>query len=451
MQNTSEIVDCGTHYRTSPFSRAVYRTTATRLDISAWNNVYTTQAAAAEIGVYVDGSFQESVRPTADGPSQHTVTLSPGEKVVSVVTGGFRGMPNPNVATTIGLSMWIKRLSFNAPAEQIAATGGGLVIVGDSIANGSTLASAITQAYPRLMQAQRPFPIAVVGRGGMALHDITTRVGSEDLYRPTKLVREVLRHNPATVLYTLGFNDAFKGSWGGSDTAKYIEQGNKFLRTLYEVAPWVEVLVFNGLLYAAPGAPNYAEFSAANNQLYYDMHTVFGTIMQVYPRIAVPALTSTDISPDGIHPNAAGHAKIAAALLPKFPANQVPVGMSLPATMSFKVPTAPAQRRLDWMIQQMQFSTASGYKDVVTIAASPPTVINPNYLWRYFEVSVNGGAWLSPPNRMLVTASGTENPVPAAWTILPPGSPLLADQTVLRIRRRGGNGDVLSTITVDFV
>src|SRR5690606_10639554 len=102
MHNTSEMVDLGTHIRTSPFARAIYDTAATEVTINAWNDVYATQASAAEIGVYVDGVYQESVRPTANGASTHVVALPAGDKRVEVVIGGFRGPAVAAVPTVIG-------------------------------------------------------------------------------------------------------------------------------------------------------------------------------------------------------------------------------------------------------------------------------------------------------------------------------------------------------------
>lgn len=300
MQNTSEIVDCNTHIRTSPFARAVYDTEATSVVIYAWNDVYTVQASAAEIGVYVNGVYQESVRPTANGASVHTVALPAGDKRVEIVTSGYRGPAVVAAPTFIGPAMWLKALQFNKPAAAVRSTERGVLIIGDSIVNGSKLASPVQESYVRMLQAGVNFPVSVLGRGGLALQDVTTTLGTETNFNPRKIVREVIKHNPQLVLYTLGYNDAARSGW---NDALYRTAVDALSTEIAALLPGVEMGAMT-LLYASNQPANYAALK----------DSVLTCTSAV--GFAAPTLTAGDLDADGIHPNAAGHVKIAAALAP---------------------------------------------------------------------------------------------------------------------------------------
>lgn len=310
MHNTSEIIDCGTHLRTAPFARAIYDTDATEVVINSWNDVYTNQPSAAEIGVYVNSVYQESVRPTAMGAAQHTVSLPAGDKRVEIVTNGYRGPAVVNIPSLIGPSIWLKSLSFNRPAVRVPpTTERGVVIIGDSIANGSKLPSAIQQAYPRLLQMENPdFPINVIGRGGLALHDITTGLGTETNFRPKKLVREVVKYNPLLVIIALGYNDAARNVW---TSTSYRDAIDAIARDITHWLPDARVAAM-GVLYARNKPGNYTAIKDA----------ALGA-MEAFG-LAPPPLTDSDLDADGVHPNEAGHQKIAATLAPIVATRTVP-------------------------------------------------------------------------------------------------------------------------------
>jgi|GEM_PF-5314346 len=310
MHNTSEIIDCGTHIRTAPFARAIYDTEATEVVIDSWNDVYAGQASAAEIGVYVDGVYQESVRATAMGAAQHTVTLPEGMKRVEIVTNGYRGPAVVNIPSLIGPSIWLKSLSFNAPATKVPPpTERGVVIIGDSIANGSKLPSAIQEAYPRLLQMENPdLPINVIGRGGLALHDITTGLGTQTNFRPSKLAREVIKYNPQLVIFALGYNDAARNVWNAATYSAAIDALASEIETFLPDARMAAMT----MLYTSNPQGNYA--------------TIKDSALQVASArgYAAPVLNGADLDIDGVHPNASGHQKIAAMLAPIVGARTVP-------------------------------------------------------------------------------------------------------------------------------
>lgn len=412
MHNTSEIIDCGTHIRTAPFARAIYDTAATQVVINSWNNVYANQASAAEIGIYVDGVYQESVRATADGTSTHTVALPAGMKRVEIVTNGYRGPAVVNIPSLIGPSIWLKSLNFNAPATKVPpSTQRGVVIIGDSIANGSKLASAVREAYPRLLQADVDFPINVVGRGGLALHDITTTLGTQTNFRPTKLVREVIAYNPQLVIFALGYNDAARNVWNAETYAAAIDT---LASEIAAHLPDVEMGAMT-LLHAINKQGNYATIqNAALN-----CTTAAGFV--------APTLLDTDLDEDGVHPNASGHEKIAAVLAPFVNARAMPT--ATPSTVT-ELPAEATSTYAFYTNGEVKYWTAAAYR--------------PSPRWY-----VRGGA--SPGSSYQIfftTEAGSPASVPTTWATLSAQRSFNAGTGDFRVRadiRKLGTTEVIAT------
>jgi hypothetical protein len=111
-----QTIDRGTYLETSPLARLVFSTTATRLDVSAFNNIYSVAAPGskfAEIGVVVDGAHQASIEPTADGNFSGTVFMSPGTKIVQLING-LQTKPSSTI-----LGSFVTSIQADAPLTQL--------------------------------------------------------------------------------------------------------------------------------------------------------------------------------------------------------------------------------------------------------------------------------------------------------------------------------------------
>lgn len=390
MHNTNEMVWIGTHVRTAPFSKAVYDTEATEVVIHSWNDVFASQASAAEIGVYVDGVYLQSVNATAMGAATHTVVLPAGPKRVEIVINGYRGPTPNNIPSLIGPGIWLSRLEFNAPAMAVPSpTKRGVVIIGDSIANGSKLASAVREAYPRLLQANVDFPINVIGRGGLSLYDITTALGTQTNFRPTKLVREVIAYNPQLVIFALGYNDAARNEY--LNAPQYAAAIDAVASEIATYLPGVEMGAMTMLHTTNP--PGFYYWNIRDGALQCTKAVGF----------AAPTLLDSDLE-DGVHPNAGGHAKIAAVLAPFVNARAMPS----PVMPSFV--TQASSDALDFYFTRegKTFNAGDGYQSAQ----------GPNWYTRK-DTTVPGDLYVF---RMFLEAgsatpfTGTGNPAFGVWS-----------------------------------
>lgn len=426
MHSTSHMNWTGTHWRTSPYARAEYLTDATSIDVELWNNVYATQAPAAEALIYVDGTQLSSLRATSNGESSHTVALPTGRKIVSVVLPGNLGLPSP-LPTATGLGMWIKSVKFNGPAQAVPARRHGTLFVGDSILNGSKLTSPASQAYVRQLQLLlgNEFPLSVLGRGGLALWDLTTSVGTQQGFGIKKLIREILLHEPMNVVWVLGYNDWFRRLH--ADSTAFQSAFGAAISELYAQAPHI-AQVSTGLL--TTNVSPYPDFVQWKNAAYNAPIAVSG-LAQL--RIDLrDTITTADISSDGIHPAVSGHNKVAQALRPHIVGTgEVPTARILASGFSGSV--SSANRRIVITGRNIQYQTSGASQQWLETSSTDTQILAA----KFYEVSVNGGAW----SRL--------NGGPGSQTIAD-SSALLSQQNTLRFRRWGGDGSVVKTVNVTY-
>ena len=426
MHSTSFMDWTGTHWRTSPFARAEYLTDATALQVECWNDVFPIQPAAAEVVVYVDGALHATLRPTKEGPSAHDVPLPRGRKRVSVVISGFRGPTDPNQPSHIGVGIWLKSLKFNGPAQELPARQFGTLFVGDSIVNGSTLASPVNEAYVRILQKELgDFPLSVLGRGGMGFFDMMGRVGDQLNFSPKKLVREILRHNPMNVVFVLGYNDWFKRTVGlASQFGQMIEEAG---RELALVAPHIAVVATGMPTTTRTNHPDFGNWSNTAFNAFGAINTPDFAQLRIDLRYT---LNESDLS-DGIHPNLSGHAKMANAFRPHIHSTgDVPCAKIIAFDNSFSV--SAGNRRLIARGRHLLLSSYDTQMQWLETASLDTDIKTP----RFYEFRVNEGVWTrfnGGSAQQDMTASG---PVQARNTI--------------DLRRWRGDGSIIKTFNVNY-
>lgn len=427
MHDTHEMLWSGEYYRTAPLARAEYMTSATSVTIHHWNNVYEAQANAANIAVFADGDLVESFHAPSSGAHTNVVALPAGEKVVEVVIGGMRGPGNGNsdLPTLVGQGIFLSGLEFNAPAQHTPQKKGGLLVLTDSIGNGSTLANPAVEAYPSLLRRMVDYPVRVLGRGGMAFYDVTDRVGAQNAFFRTKLAREVARFQPDAVLFTLGYNDANKNVY----THQIAERLVAFSESLIQALPNAVMFVTR----MTPAAVPPSGYTSVHNNLYRAFNGASGTL--IWRMDWSTGVIGTEHLNDNVHPNAEGHQLMANFLANNIPDTQNIPGLTLLPESDVIEPFLERERAVRvWNSGRFRLYGGTGSARYMW---DPPTFSSGGPLINYsggnerviylFEFSVDGAEWRS--------YEGPSSDFPVS-----PGK----DYVNIRIRRKGGDGTVLA-------
>ncbi len=167
-----------------------------------------------------------------------------------------------------------------------------VIFLGDSLTAGYQIAEA--EAFPahvgRIFEADGT-PITVINAG---ISGDTTR-------KALNRLDWLLGQDPAVVVIGLGANDAFRG--------EPVEQIAARLRKLVErsQASGARVLLLGMRL-----PPNYgADYAAAFDRLYGQVAEETGAALVPFLLEGVAGIPSLNLPEDGLHPNPAGHARIA--------------------------------------------------------------------------------------------------------------------------------------------
>lgn len=194
------------YIETSCFAQAEYDTSATSVEVATYCNIYTNFPTYANIGVYVDGVYNQSISVSANGSAVTTITLPAGNKRVSFVNGLQSRIGG---AGTI-LGTWFVSARGNLPMMPVYPTATNrIVCYGDSITAGSD-ASPITQnAWAALVRnSYAPNSLALEAWGFRSLY--------EDAFdAPTRaaLVARLVAFAPSKIWLAIGTNDYGLNLW----------------------------------------------------------------------------------------------------------------------------------------------------------------------------------------------------------------------------------------------
>lgn len=314
----------GTFVRNSTHAEAIYSTTATSLTLDSWDNgayAVTAWQPLTTFGVYVNGSYNQTLSDSASGVNHLTATLPAGAKTVAITQGGVQSASTsyPPIVGT-----YVIGISFNAPVKQLFPTAPrNLVIYGDSICMGEDARPINQVSWVQLVRAG--WSNSTVG---------STCWGYRSLWQDTTyttiatLVASIQSMNPTHVWLAIGTNDY--GLTDGSHIpdswtpTTFQTQYTNLLEALYTAMPTVPVYAQTPVVRSVETA-NHAGFTcpqfrtaianavtAANAA----EGTTFATLVD---GTATSFMPSSGLSADGIHPSTTGHAAIAAGVLAILP------------------------------------------------------------------------------------------------------------------------------------
>ena len=301
--DTGAEIQRGQYIETSTFSRAVFQTDATLLNFSAYCTVFGNYPEYSEIGVLVDGVYHQSVPATANGANAMSVTLPAGSKQVSFVAG-LQSRPNGG-APPIGT--WFNKITGgNGPVTQILpAARPRVLFYGDSITVGGNAPPATQLGYPALVRAAiYPKSVALEAWGYRSLGE-----DCPDATARNAFIAKLVAYAPQVIWLAIGTNDY---GINGSTPANFGANYAAVLDGLHAALPSCVIFAQTPLSRGSEG-PNV--YGATLGDYRAQIEATVSTRTSFTTLVDGPSIMPTSDMPDGVHPNAAGHAKQAAAVL----------------------------------------------------------------------------------------------------------------------------------------
>lgn len=283
-------------FRTSTFAQAVYTTTATAVTVTFDTPLFATPNFG-EIGVYVNGAFNQSIPSTFNGENIKNISLPAGSKTVSFVNG-LESAP-----AAVPLGSFVSALTPNATLTPATPTPTNRVLVyGDSIASGGNATVPTQSAWPMIVRtAYGSNSLAVESYGFRSLIDDCT-----DATARAAFVAKVVAYAPARLWIAIGTNDyGLNKQTAAAFGTMYAALLDDLHTALPSLLIWCQtplsrsVETANGL---GSTLPNYRTQIA----------TVQSTRSAYATLVDGTAIMTTASLDDGLHPTTAGHALYAA-------------------------------------------------------------------------------------------------------------------------------------------
>ncbi len=170
------------YLESSPFSRAIFTTTATAITVTTYNNLYSLFPAYSDVGIRVNGADEVALNSTSSGVNTFTEYLDAGTKTVEIVSGAQTSNGTTGPATIYG--SWPKSIIFHGDTSVVLAPPTQtkrIVIYGDSISVGDDSVNPSLQGWPLLVRDAYESvsgSIIVEGYGYRSLNDDCTDVST---------------------------------------------------------------------------------------------------------------------------------------------------------------------------------------------------------------------------------------------------------------------------------
>lgn len=290
--------DQGDYFFSNFASRAKFKTTATSVEITAFNNQ---NFDSASIAVRLNGADYFNAPCQFEGRETVTVALPPGEKIIELIEGG-QDKTNPLATGT-----FLLKALFNEAARLIPPSfSKRAVIYGDSISAGAHATIRPLQGWSVLF---RHFygddnSTIIEGWGSRALKD-----DGFDAARREKFVNRLAGYNPQDIILFIGTNDfGIPSNW---EAASFGEAYADFLDKLHRALPRTNLRCYTPLIRGWEG-PN--TFGNTLDDYRAEIRRAAATRPWALYRDGKAILTLADMAADGTHPGPAGHAKLALAV-----------------------------------------------------------------------------------------------------------------------------------------
>ena len=293
--DTGAAVQESGYVRTSAFSRAVYDTTATKALVTIQSPARASFSTMIQLGVYVDGVFQEAITPTSTAAQSQIINLPAGNKRVEFV-GGLQTAPAQAVPA---LGTYFVGASANAPMTVVnESPTNRILIYGDSIAVGANATIPTAQGWPVLLRsAYAPDSVAMEAFGFRSL-----ALDADTAPKRATLVATLAGYAPSIIWLAIGTNDYGLNKW---TAANFGTAYAALLDDLNAALPGVAIYCQTPLVRTTETANTLGDtliqYRAAIATAV-STRTAFATLVD-----GTAILTTGDLA-DGVHPTTAGHA-----------------------------------------------------------------------------------------------------------------------------------------------
>jgi lysophospholipase L1-like esterase len=286
----------GEYYFSNFASSAKFRTTATSVEVTAYNNE---PLEVASIGVRVNNRDYTNAACPFRGLKTLTIPLPPGAKIVELVEGG------QDKAETLATGTFLVRAVFNAFTELIPPSfSRRAVIYGDSISAGAHAAIRPFQGWSVLFRRYYGDSTIIEGWGSRALKD-----DCFDAAHRQDFVNRLAGYGPQAIILFIGTNDyGIPNNW---NALSFGDAYGDFLDKLHLAIPEASVYCYTPLIRRWEG-PN--EYGNSLDDYRSAIHRAASSRPWAIYRDGKTILSLADMAEDGTHPTTAGHARLALAV-----------------------------------------------------------------------------------------------------------------------------------------
>jgi lysophospholipase L1-like esterase len=292
------VVDQSTYLETSPFAQVVFDTTATEFEVVSYCNIASLFLDAAEVGVYVDGVFNQTIQQSGDGVNVNRFTLSAGAKRVSLVNGA-QSQLSPIKGT------FVHSVHANAAMTQVFPTvTDRMYIYGDSIAVGANSVYSQQNAWAMQLRRYRGTDSTMVDAQGYR----ALSTDASDGTARASFVAKVVSANPAILWMAIGTNDY------GIPTTNAADFGADYsalLDALHTALPSLVIYCQTPIVRTSETANSFGNTLGDYRS---QISTAVSTRTGYCTLVDGTALITTSNLDDGVHPTDAGHSIMYSAI-----------------------------------------------------------------------------------------------------------------------------------------
>lgn len=298
--DTNLTTNRGAYLETSSFARTCCITSATTVTVTAFASAWGTYPTFSEIGVVVNGVYNQSIQMPSNGTVATTITLPAGTNKLVEFVSGLQSKPSALIGT------WVVSVTCASGIIQTSVSSANRMLVyGDSITVGANSTPPTNNGWFRAVRyAYAPNDSAMEAWGYRKLYDDCL-----DATHRTAFTATVAAYNPSVLWMAIGTNDYGLNAWSA---AVFGVAYADLLDKLHAAMPSLVIYCQTPLLRVTETANG---SGSTMGDYRTQISTAVGTRTGYCTLVDGTAfMTTASLDVDGIHPTTAGHALYASAV-----------------------------------------------------------------------------------------------------------------------------------------